>query len=490
MFKSLFTRTITTYFAILVIVMGLIGIYLSTSISHSVFNDKTEQLTEDAEQINQWAANLNSTEDAELKAQMFEHITAQLQGMANKNRAVIGIQYASADTPPLTLAGIAGLTQKISDSAYAADVSKILAGNTVQSTDYFLDDNNQQVLTIGVPMTDGNKITGAIFINAPVEKMNAPYSEIFPRLWGTIFIAAMVGIIALSFTSLRMINPLIEMNSIAKDISKGKFDRRAKVDSADELGQLAESFNHMANELSNTEEMRKNFIANVSHELRSPLTSIIGFVQGIRDGTIKEEDRDMYLDVVLDEAKRLTKLIRDLLDLSQIEAGKFPLNRSHFELNDVIARVLLRQTARIEAKSIDIDISFGTDRCIVDADIERIEQVLTNLIDNSIKYVSDEKQIRIQTAVSGNKVFVSVSNSGTIPQEELLQIFDRFYIGDKARSPGAGTGLGLSIVKKILEQHGEDIWAKNLQDNRVIFTFSLPVIIENNNFILEEKHNG
>ncbi len=490
MFKSLFTRTIVTYFTILLIVLGLIGIYLSVSISQSVFNDKTEQLTAEAEQINQWTASYNATEDQSLKIQMFEQLTMQLQGMAIKNHAVIWIQYESVETSPLVFSGVDGLSQKISDSAYAADIKKILAGNTIKSTDYFLDDNNEQVLTIGIPMTNGDEITGAIFINTPVHEMNDTYSGIFPRLWGTVFIAAMVGIIAISFTSIRMINPLIEMNSIAKDISKGKFDRRAKVESADELGQLAESFNNMANELSNTEEMRKNFIANVSHELRSPLTSIIGFVQGIRDGTINESDRDMYLDIVLDEAKRLTKLIRELLDLSQIEAGKFPLNRSHFELNDVIARVLLRQTARIEANNLDVDVNFGTDRCIVDADIERIEQVLTNLIDNAIKYVGDEKLIKIWTIVSGNKVFVSVSNSGTIPQDDMLHIFDRFYIGDKARSPGAGTGLGLSIVKKILEQHGEDIWAKNVQDSHVIFTFSLPVVNEGDNLVLEEKHNG
>jgi signal transduction histidine kinase len=224
------------------------------------------------------------------------------------------------------------------------------------------------------------------------------------------------------------------------------------------LVQLGASLNKMAEDLKNLEESRRSFVASVSHELRSPLTSISGYVSGMLDGTIDEAERPRYLKVVLSETARLTKLVNDLLELSKFESGKFPLTKTAFDVNELMRVELLKFERRIDDKRLEVDVDFREDPCRVWADADRIRQVATNLIDNAVKFAPEGASLRLTTEVAGDICYVGVFNQGpSIPQEDVPFLFDRFYKADKAHTSGMGTGLGLSIVKRILEQHGQAI---------------------------------
>jgi signal transduction histidine kinase len=239
------------------------------------------------------------------------------------------------------------------------------------------------------------------------------------------------------------------------------------------MAQLAASFNKMAQQLDSLDQSRKSFVANVSHELRSPMTCINGYVQGMLDGTISEADRGIYLRTVLSETQRLTRLVNDLLDLSRIESGKMPMEIGVFDINDWMLSVLFRYEQQIEDKKIDVDIAFREQPCYVSADNARITQVATNLIDNAVKFTREGGQLALRTRVDGERVCITVKNEGTgIPAEDLPFIFERFYKVDKAHTSGKGTGLGLSIVKKIMEQHGQEISVRS-SGSMTAFEFTL-----------------
>jgi len=246
------------------------------------------------------------------------------------------------------------------------------------------------------------------------------------------------------------------------------------VESRDEVGLLAEAFNSMAEDLGRLEQTRREFVANVSHELRSPLTSIQGFLTGMQDGTVPEEDRERYLSIVVEETKRLNRLITELLDLSRIESGQTELHLTEFDLNERVARVLIRQESRITERNLDIQLDFESDTCRVRADADRIEQVLINLIDNAIKYGGEGCTVRVSTRRERDMVRVAVQDSGPgIAAEDLPCVFERFYKADKAHTTGNGTGLGLAIAKKIVEQHGQKITVKSAPGQGARFEFTL-----------------
>jgi signal transduction histidine kinase len=270
-----------------------------------------------------------------------------------------------------------------------------------------------------------------------------------------------------------IIKPLKQITNAAQKISKGQVDKRAEVHSGDEMGELADAFNSMADSLEQVEKNRRDFISNVSHEIRSPITSIKGFVGGILDGVVPKEKENYYLSLTYEETQRLTRLVNDLLDLSAIEAGQFRLRIEELDINEIIRIAVIKFETKIKSRRLDVDVCLQDDSLFVAGDKDRIIQVVTNLLDNSIKYVNDGGNIRVSTRTKGQKAFISVYNDGPgLKEEDLKHIWDRFYKGDKSRTSKTSTGLGLSIVRSILTQLGEDIWVEN-KENGVEFTFTL-----------------
>lgn len=294
-----------------------------------------------------------------------------------------------------------------------------------------------------------------------------------------VIIGLWIGYMVLNYKI--MIVPLRDISKMVQKLSKGNYNIRINKNTFDkDIMAINNDFNTIAVQFADLEQMRKQFISNASHELKSPLTSIQGFIQAILDGTILPQDQNKYLNIALGEAKRLTSMIQSMLDLSRIESGKTPMNKTKFELNEVIKRTVLKFEPNLFAKNITIDVSFARERLHVFGDIIRIEQVLTNLIDNAIKYSLNNTNINLFTQINGKKVFIYVKDRGVgISKKDQASIWERFYMVDRSRTPGAGkgTGLGLSIVKKIIDEHGETIWVESNKDGAgTSFIFSLTMI--------------
>lgn len=278
------------------------------------------------------------------------------------------------------------------------------------------------------------------------------------------------------YTAKKVLNPIVDMNHAVRCYSRGDFSQRLLVSGADEASQLAQSFNEMAEQLRNMDNSRKSFVANVSHELRSPLTSIKGFLEAMQDGTIPKEEHEGYLDIVLSETRRMASMVNDLLDLARIESGMITLKYDTFDINELIRRTLITFEALISEKELELDVRFAHDQCFVYADQGQISQVLRNLIDNAIKYSPEGRSLQVSTYTLRKEVYVVVKDTGVgIPAEDVPHIFDRFYKVEKAHtpSPQIGSGLGLSIVKKIMEAHEQSITVKSAKGKGTQFTFTL-----------------
>ena len=267
------------------------------------------------------------------------------------------------------------------------------------------------------------------------------------------------------------------LSGAAKAMSEGNFSVRAPEGKATcpEIAELSASFNTMAEKLSQLEESRREFVANVSHELRSPITAISGYVEGMRDGTIGQEDYPQYLAIVSDETTRLKNLIGDLLKLSRLEKDDAALNKTNFDICELLSRVLLHRTGDLEAKKMDVECDFAPEPCMVSADESRIEQVAVNLLDNAIKFTPDGGVIRMSVRVNQGICTVIVQDNGVgISPEDRPHIFERFYTADKAHTSGKGTGLGLSICQRIMEMHGQKITLMDTGDEAgAAFAFTL-----------------
>ena len=327
------------------------------------------------------------------------------------------------------------------------------------------------------PIFQNSYFRGIIVMITSEQSIRSGLKHVYEIVWLSAIVAVIVAaIIIYYFAKKIIINPLNEINIAARRLARGDVGKRVNITSNDEIGELANSFNVMAESIEESDKNRRDFISNVSHELRSPITSIKGFVAGILDGVIPKDKENYYLNIVYDEIRRLSRLVIDLLDISAMEEGKFKLNMVEFDINILIKQCIAKFDGKIRNKGVNVEVTFGREHEFVYADRDRLIQVLTNIIDNAMKYSNDNGNIKITTNDKGSKVYVSVFNNGPLlKDEELARIWDRFYKSDKARTNKDSTGLGLPIVRLILAQHGEDIWVNNEQDG-VRFTFTISKI--------------
>lgn len=356
------------------------------------------------------------------------------------------------------------------------EINNILNGQYIVRKGYFGGRFNQPVLTVGIPMKINGNIEGAIFMHAPITEMNRTLMNIFFLMLLSIGVALMIGFVLISYTSGKISRPLKEMSLASNRIAKGDFKAHVQEDDDDEIGDLAKSFNTMAKELGQLEDMRKEFVASVSHELRSPLTSIQGYIDGILDGTVSKNKVYDYLEIVQKETRRMSRLISELLDMTKMESGKFPLNKFEFDVNELIRVTVIKMERRINEKELSVKVDFDRERNIVVADRDKIEQVLTNIIDNAIKFTQRGGNIYISTEKHDGKICIMIKDSGIgVSKEDQEHIWDRFYKADKARSGDSGAGLGLYIVKSIINAHNEEIWVESEHGKGTAFIFTLPL---------------
>ena len=333
------------------------------------------------------------------------------------------------------------------------------------------------VITIAYPIIseDTNTVVGSVFVHQSVEMVGKTMGIIYSRIIIAGIIAAIASMIVAMFLAWNITRPITVVTRATKELAKGNFNVRIQNDAPDEIGQLARTFNDVAEELGKNEHIRQTFVADVSHELRSPMTSIQGLISGMLDGTISEGEREQYLNIILSETKRLTKLVNNLLDLTKMESNTMQPEKKMFDINELICRALFTFESKINAKNIDVDINFCNEKQEVEADPDKISQVLVNIIENAVKFIPEGGKLSIYTTETQASVFVNINNTGDpIPPDEIKYLFERFYKADKSRNrEKEGTGLGLAIVKKILDSHGQKIWVESTAEGGTTFTFTL-----------------
>ena len=349
-------------------------------------------------------------------------------------------------------------------------------GDFARKTDLGLYEKNRFVVGVPVLGKDGATALGAVLAVASTTSMDTMWQAFLGLFLMTAMVVLMIAFAVCSVTTMRQIKPIREMAQATRLYAEGDFDIRMKdYGRSDEIGELAASFNRMAETLQQTERKRRDFIANISHELKTPMTTIAGYTDGILDGTIPPESEKQYLQIISDESRRLSRLVRRMLDVSQLQAMDPLKSGSRFDVCESMRRVLISMEKKITDRHLDVEADIPEEPILVRGDNDMITQVIYNLLENAAKFArtGTALYLGVTTAADG-KAYVTVRNLGdTIPADELPKLFERFHKSDKSRSEDKdGVGLGLYIVKTILEQHKEQIQVTS-EDGVTTFRFSL-----------------
>ena len=481
--KSIFVRMLLVYLLIIVVSFSLLGGIFFTTLKNNYLDSQMDIMIENLNEINVW---INSRQCAEMTDIDFYE---KLAGKANEedtiiwfidgNKKVYMLVEPESEEPlevSFTTHDVERYYDVTHSGGYIKEVSRV--EKAFEGT----------VMSVAIPLEIDDEIVGALAAHRAVEDFGVGISTIERQVFSPLLISMLFAFLLVFVLSRYIVKPIRDISNAACELARGNLDYRVTPRTNDELGELAVSFNKMAEELKLQDSLRNTFIANVSHELRTPLTSVQGFVQGMLDRAIEEEDRDKYLEIVLNETKRMNTLISDLLDLAKIESGQFPIELSEFDINEQLRQCIIMFEQRIESKNLSVDINFNEDKMMVWADRDRISQVVTNLVDNAVKFSGEGGSLKIWTTSDDDKVYINIEDSGEgIPKEDEPYIFERFYKADKSHSRNRpGTGIGLSIVKRILTQHGEDISLKNEPGKGATFTFTLTKAAEQQNKVKSE----
>lgn len=471
LFFRMFSAFSVTILAIIVVFTGILAMSLQQARQSSYENEVLSQ----AREVASYMSYMNQLSYFSQDTSMRYFISEKITSIRDDYQADIWlVSYASGrvqcldsnlNTSEVTLSGpVFELLQEIR------------SGKEMRAQGIF-QELGSNIVTIGVPWKYAGKVVGAVLLHISVESLRVHYGQLLWQLAPTALLALVLGMVLCWWVTVSQTRPIRDINLAMRDFGQGKSERRIHLDCGGEVQELGESFNRMADELERQEETRRSFVANVSHELRSPLTSMRGYVEALLDGTISPEDSHRYLQVVMDETMRLTDLVRDLLDLSRIESGKFPLNKSAFDMCELMRRTLINYAQRIDRKNAHVEAEIPDVPCFVEADVNRISQVLSNIVDNAVKFLPETGgvlKLGVEKLDANVSIWVQDNGSGIAP-EDMPHIFERFYKADKAHTAGMGTGLGLAICQRILEQHGSKIEARS-KPGETVFSFSLPAV--------------
>ena len=398
-------------------------------------------------------------------------VRIQLEGMSSFLES--SVWFVDKDGNMITGSGIANyraLPASISDFDPAESGSSQYQEGTYH--EYF----DEDVITVTAPVTYNFSTKGYLLIHKPMTDIQKTRDSIMFPVSVTFLIIYLLSFVILLAFQFFVYRPLRKITEAATQYASGNLSYEIPVKTEDEMGYLSASLNYMSSQLRDMEDYQKKFVANVSHDFRSPLTSIKGYIEAIADGTIPAEMQEKYLKIILFETERLTDLTHDLLTLNEFDTKDLLLDKKTFDIHEVIKNTAASFEGTCTQKKIAIELLFASKHLAVVADRRKIQQVLYNLIDNAIKFSEPDSEITIETTDRSDKISVSVKDYGTgIPRDALNKIWERFYKTDTSRGKDKkGTGLGLAIVKEVMQAHGENINVISTEGVGTEFIFSLP----------------
>ncbi len=510
--RSLFGRLMISYILIIVVALAGLGLIMAGLLRSSLLDARADELASQGTQLAaataQYLAGTMDSQTYESMLNLFDLSTGARIFVVNKNRQVVAVSGTSSMMGGFSFGrglpgpgwmmgrgssgmmgpgwggGMGMIVNILGSQLSNTEVAQVLSGQTVSLTGYS-SIFGQHVVTVGLPaqlsnQAPGTPVLGGVFLNASVATVGPVLQRVEVALAiagvGALLLALLAG-----FTLSRSISgPLRQMSRVARDMAHGQFEERVAVSGAapQEVGELAHSLNYLAAEAGKVEEMRREFVANVSHELKTPLTAVRGFVEPLIDGTVDDpETSSRYLGIIRDETVRLSRLIDDLLDLSRLEAGKEKLALEPVDLAELGSGALERLGPLFTDKNVEarVEVAPGVPPALADG--ERLMQVLTNLLTNAIRHTPAGGHVTVKVSHVASDVQVSVTDDGEgIAPAELPLIWDRFYKVDHSHQrTTAGTGLGLPISKRIIEAHGGRVWAEsNGEGKGATFHFTIP----------------
>lgn len=474
--KTTFSRTFFSFAAILLAALLLVGIFFQLLAKEYLVNQTLDRLKSHSSTVSQLASAYYT--DSTLTGRDF---------LVNLS---VASQVSEAD---VVICNAAGRLVLCSDSPLGCEhqglsiaskeyLHKILKQEYVISQGVLngLYEDTRYIVSTTIRDSKTGAAVGIVIVSTPMVSTLSVLQRLADTYLSVSVLVVLAAVVVMTIYTRKSSNPLRDMAKTATAFGHGDLKARANVPpgAPEEIQNLAIAFNNMARSLEKSEYQRKEFVANVSHELKTPMTTIGGYVDGILDGTIPAAQQARYLQVVSDETKRLNRLVRSMLDISQLqEQGMIPEEKkTRFDVSECVGKVLITFEGKILAKNLNVQVQFPELPVFAYACEDYITQAVYNLVDNAVKFCQTEGVFGLRVWESDQKVFVSVSNTGpTIPAQELPQLFERFHKLDKSRSEVRdGWGLGLYIVKMLICSHGEDISVSS-ENGETEFTFTLPV---------------
>lgn len=469
--KTLYLKFILAYVIFGIFSFIMVTTFVPSMTMEHLIREKAKNLYAEATRIASTYANGLYTSETDL-----ETVKTQLDSLAIYLESVIRIINPSG--------------RLVLDTESPINVEEVVIieefDPTVTSGSYYMVDNffnnfEGEMLNVIAPITTNYKVKGYVTIHCDMMDIQESCNSLLNISYITLVILLLLSLIILIFFTEIVYIPLRKITYATEQYAEGNMHYEFQLESDDEIGYLAACLNYMASQIAGAEDDQKKFVANVSHDFRSPLTSIRGYLEAMIDGTIPPEMHDKYLNIVLNETDRLTKLTNSLLMLNNLNTKGMLLDRTDFDINKAIRNTAASFEGTCRKKTIAIELILTGQEMFVNADVGRIQQVLYNLIDNAIKFSHHDSVIKIETSLKKNKLFISVKDTGIgIPKDDLKMIWDRFYKSDLSRGKDKkGTGLGLSIVKEIINCHGEHINVISTEGVGSEFIFSLALSAQN-----------
>ncbi len=457
--NSLFARIMAVVLSVILLLTVSLSLISYFTLREQRISARLDYLASEAAEIAYLAADLNSGSSLFL----YQNSARQyLNRMAEKVNEEFGAYIAVVDRWGNVMTNIQtaysedpDFVASLSGEDISAALTQVLAGETIRVRSMAGAD---ATFTVGVPFLQYGTVTGAVFIQTKAQRVQSGMEDLLWQVVAVALTAIVLGAVAVGVIVRSIIRPLTALSGAAQAMGEGDFSQVPEESGDRELRQLSHTFNVMSGKLRDLENSRREFVANVSHELRSPITSIKGFAEGMAEGVIPPEEHPAYLRLVAQESNRLSRLVGDLLQLSRLEREDAVPEWSEFDMDEMLRRAIIRRMNDLDEKKIEVECDFRADPCMVRADSERVEQVVINLLDNAIKFTGEEGRIVWKTEVRNREAEITIWNNGvSIPEEDRAKVFDRFFTSDRAHTSGKGTGLGLSICRRIMEMHGKEI---------------------------------